>query len=417
MGKLTHQEFISLLLAMGAMLFFARLAAEGARLLKLPVVTGEILVGVLLGPSLFGNFYPSLFAKTFPLFGEVGVALDGITKISAVLLLFVSGMELQMQLLVKQGRAAVTTSLLSLVIPFLLGFSLAYYLPGSLEYVPNDGLLFALFMGTAMSISALPVIAKTLMDLNMLKSKVGMIIIAAAMFDDLIGWLVFSLIISLLGKGREVSLVLLDVSVIIGYGILMLTIGKKLIDKSLPWIQKKLSWPGGVLSLSMSFCFFSAAFTEYLGIHAVLGAFIAGIAVGDSVKLNTKAREIIHQFVTNIFAPLFFVSIGIKINFIAHFDASVTLIIFLLASLGKITGATLGARAGLFPWRESVAIGFGLNARGAMEIILGTLALQVGLINETIFVALVIMAIITSVASGPVLRWLGTGRESVLTRF
>jgi Kef-type K+ transport system membrane component KefB len=220
-----------------------------------------------------------------------------------------------------------------------------------------------------------------------------------------------------LGKGREVSLVLLDVSVIIGYGILMLTIGKKLIDKSLPWIQKKLSWPGGVLSLALSFCFFSAAFTEYLGIHAVLGAFIAGIAVGDSVKLNTKAREIIHQFVTNIFAPLFFVSIGIKINFIAHFDASVTLIIFLLASLGKITGATLGARAGLFPWRESVAIGFGLNARGAMEIILGTLALQVGLINETIFVALVIMAIVTSIASGPVLRWLGTGRESVVTRY
>jgi Kef-type K+ transport system membrane component KefB len=417
MGKLTHQEFISLLLAMGAMLFFARLAAEGARLLKLPVVTGEILVGVLLGPSFLGHLYPTLFAKTFPLFGEVGVALDGITKISAVLLLFVSGMELQMQLLVKQGRAAVTTSLLSLVIPFLLGFSLAYYLPGSFEYIPNDGLLFALFMGTAMSISALPVIAKTLMDLNMLKSKVGMIIIAAAMFDDLIGWLVFSLIISLLGKGREVSLVLLDVSVIIGYGILMLTIGKKLIDKSLPWIQKKLSWPGGVLSLALSFCFFSAAFTEYLGIHAVLGAFIAGIAVGDSVKLNTKAREIIHQFVTNIFAPLFFVSIGIKINFIAHFDASVTLIIFLLASLGKITGATLGARAGLFPWRESVAIGFGLNARGAMEIILGTLALQVGLINETIFVALVIMAIVTSIASGPVLRWLGTGRESVVTRY
>ncbi|MFN4852959.1 MAG: cation:proton antiporter [Bacteroidota bacterium] len=417
MGKLTHQEFISLLLAMGAMLFFARLAAEGARLLKLPVVTGEILVGVLLGPSFLGHLYPTLFAKTFPLFGEVGVALDGITKISAVLLLFVSGMELQMQLLVKQGRAAVTTSLLSLVIPFLLGFSLAYYLPGSFEYIPNDGLLFALFMGTAMSISALPVIAKTLMDLNMLKSKVGMIIIAAAMFDDLIGWLVFSLIISLLGKGRELSLVLLDVSVIIGYGILMLTIGKKLIDKSLPWIQKKLSWPGGVLSLALSFCFFSAAFTEYLGIHAVLGAFIAGIAVGDSVKLNTKAREIIHQFVTNIFAPLFFVSIGIKINFIAHFDASVTLMIFLLASLGKITGATLGARAGLFPWRESVAIGFGLNARGAMEIILGTLALQVGLINETIFVALVIMAIVTSIASGPVLRWLGTGRESVLTRY
>jgi Kef-type K+ transport system membrane component KefB len=187
-----------------------------------------------------------------------------------------------------------------------------------------------------------------------------------------------------------------------------------LIDKSLPWIQKKFSWPGGVLSLSLGVCFFSAALTERLGIHAVLGAFIAGIAIGDSVKLNEKAREIIHQFISNIFAPLFFVSIGLKINFIENFNLYITLIVLVIAYSGKLIGASLGAKLGGFSNKESLAVGFGLNARGAMEIILGTLALEAGLINEVIFVALVIMALITSITSGSALKWLANPREKVV---
>jgi Kef-type K+ transport system membrane component KefB len=252
------------------------------------------------------------------------------------------------------------------------------------------------------------------MDTNLFKTKIGMVIIASAMLDDLLGWLIFSLIISLMGTGKNWSIILLDISIIIGYGVFMLTIGKKLIDKALPWIQKRFSWPGGVLSLSLAVCFFSAALTERLGIHAVLGAFIAGIAIGDSVKLNQKAREIIHQFVSNIFAPLFFVSIGLKVNFVENFDWLITLVILVIAYVGKISGATLGAKLGGFNWRESFAVGFGLNARGAMEIILGTLALEAGLINEVIFVALVIMALVTSITSGSALKWLANPREKVV---
>ena len=184
----------------------------------------------------------------------------------------------------------------------------------------------------------------------------------------------------------------------------MLTIGKKIIDKTLPWMQTKLSWPGGVLSISLGICLLSAAFTEAINIHAILGAFIAGIAFGDSVHLREQAREIIHQFVTNFFAPLFFVSIGLKINFIENFDPVIVSIVLVLAFVGKVLGATIGARLGGMSKNHSLAVGFGMNARGAMEIILGTLALNAGLISKPIFVALVIMALVTSLTSGPLMK-------------
>ncbi len=403
MGKLTHHEFIYFLTALSAMLVLSRLAAELGRLVKLPVVMGEIIIGIVLGPTILGHFSPHWHNLLFPVFGNVSIALDGITKLSVVMLLFVAGLEVQMQMVIKQGKAAVFTSFLGMVIPFAIGFAAAWYYPQFFKS-GQDKFLYSLFFGTAMSISALPVIARILMDMNIFKTKIGMIIIASAMFDDLMGWLIFSLIMGLMGKGNDAHSVLLMMSYILGFGLFMLTIGKKIIDMSLPWIQKKFSWPGGVLSLSLGLCFICAAFTESIGLHAVLGAFIAGIAIGDSVKLNEKAREIIHQFVTNVFAPLFFVSIGLKLNFVTHFEFALVAAVLIIAIVGKVFGASLGAKLGGFTNRESLAIGFGLNARGAMEIILGTLALNAGLINEKMFVALVIMAIITSLFSAPFIK-------------
>jgi Kef-type K+ transport system membrane component KefB len=184
----------------------------------------------------------------------------------------------------------------------------------------------------------------------------------------------------------------------------MLTIGKKIIDKTLPWMQTKLSWPGGVLSISLGICLLSAAFTEAINIHAILGAFITGIAFGDSVHLRDEARQIIHQFVTNFFAPLFFVSIGLKVNFVENFNGQIVFIVLALAFFGKVLGASLGARLGGMSKNHSLAVGFGMNARGAMEIILGTIALNAGLISKPIFVALVIMALVTSITSGPLMK-------------
>jgi Kef-type K+ transport system membrane component KefB len=242
------------------------------------------------------------------------------------------------------------------------------------------------------------------MDLNIFKTEVGMMVMAAAIFDDLTGWLAFSVVLSMVGQEGDIHNIWYTIAMIIGFGLFMLVIGRKIIDRALPWIQTKLSWPGGVLSISLGFCFFGAAFTEYIGLHAILGAFIMGIAFGDSVHLHDKAREIIHQFVMNVFAPLFFVSLGLKVNFIQNFDPVLVLIVLFLAVFCKLVGASLGAWMGGLSKQNAIAVGFGLNARGAMEIILGTLALNAGLIDEKMFVALVVMALVTSIMSGPLMK-------------
>ena len=232
----------------------------------------------------------------------------------------------------------------------------------------------------------------------------GLLVVSSAMIDDLVGWLIFSVILGLIGKGGSMP-ILNTILLTLGFAIFMLTIGRGMLNRVLPWVNKNFAWPGGVLSLSLALCFLAGAFTEYIGIHAIFGAFIMGVALGDSEHFSERAKEIVHQFINNVFAPLFFVSIGLRVNFIMNFDLMLTLIILAIAFAGKIVGSGLGTRLGGFSWKESLAAGFGMNARGAMEIILGLIALENGLINEKIFVSLVIMALITSMTSGPLMKW------------
>lgn len=404
--KLTHTDMIVLLTGIGSILLVSRLFAELGKKVKMPVVLGEIVLGILIGPTLLGAVFPDQFTAFFPEGGAAKVAFDGITSLAVIMLLFVAGLEVQLPLVISQGRTAIIVSISSMIIPFTLGFCVAWFFPGFFKYLPEHKLVYSLFFGIAMSVSALPVIARILMDLNIFKTKIGMIIIAAAIFVDLAGWLVFSLVLSMLDGNADNGLgnIWYSIGMIIGFGLFMLIVGKRLIDKALPWIQTRLSWPGGVLSISLGFCFLGAAFTESIGLHAILGAFIMGIAFGDSVHLHEKAREIIHQFVTNVFAPLFFVSIGLRVNFIENFDVQLVLLVLFLAVVCKVFGASLGGYLGGLKRRESLAVGFGLNARGAMEIILGTLALNAGLIDNKMFVALVVMALLTSIISGPLVK-------------
>lgn len=403
MLKLLHSDIIVLLASIGGILILARIFAELGKKIKMPTVMGEILLGIILGPTVFGSLYPDLCNSIFPKVGAAKIAMDGITSLAVVMLLFVAGMEVQLQIMLKQGKTAVYTSFTSMIIPFILGFAAVWFLPDFFNF-KADKLIYALFFGIAMAVSALPVITRILMDLNLFKTKVGMVIIAAAIFDDLTGWILFSFVLSLMGQQGEITSIGFTIGMILGFGLFMLIIGRYVINKALPWIQQKLSWPGGVLSISLGLCFLGAAFTEYIGLHAILGAFIVGIAFGDSVHLQEREREIIHQFVTNVFAPLFFVSIGFKVNFIENFDWALVILVFFLAVGCKVFGAALGGYLGGLTKRESLAVGFGLNARGAMEIILGTLALNVKLIDDKMFVALVVMALVTSMMSGPLMK-------------
>ena len=409
MGKLSQNDLVILLLAISVMLILARAASEAGKKIGLPMVMGELLVGVLLGPTVFGTIAPDLHSTIFPFATNTNfaLALDTIFTLSVILLLFVAGLELRFSLFLQYGRLALFTGLGSMVLPFASGFIVAWVVPQWFNQQAGgpQHLLFALFLGTAMAISALPVIARILLDLKLLKTEVGMVIIAAAIFNDVVGWIIFSFILSMVGSGVGQITVGYSIAAIAAFAVVALTAGRYLINRSLPWIQTRLSWPGGVLSLSLGFCLLCAAFTEFIHIHAILGAFIAGLAIGDSAYLREQAREIIHQFVTNFFAPLFFVSIGLKVNFIEHFELPIVAIILVLAFAGKVVGAGLGARLAGMSDRHALAVGFGLNARGAMEIILGSLAFEAGLISRAILVALVFMALVTSIASAPLMRF------------
>jgi len=405
MTKLNQQEIMSLLIQLSVMLALGRAFAELARKLKQPAVVGEIIAGILLGPTILGTISPDGFHSLFPP-GSSSLVLDGFVQVAVVLLLFIAGLEVDLHIVWQQGRQAVYTSFFGLVIPFFFGFLFPYFFP---NFFGSDNsanhLAFSLFMGTSMAITALPVIARILMDLGIFKSRMGMLVISSAMITDIIGWLIFSVVLGMIGKGHQNMSLSYTIVLTISFTAIMLTLGRGLINRILPWVNKKMAWPGGLLSLSLALCFIGAAFTEYIGIHALFGAFIIGITLGDSEHLSERAKEIVHQFINNIFAPLFFVSIGLKVNFLVNFDWALTLAILVIAFAGKIIGSGLGTRLGGFTWRESAAAGFGMNARGAMEIILGLIALENGLINEKVFVSLVIMALVTSMTSGPLMKW------------
>lgn len=408
MTGLSHSEIVNLLISISTLLLFGRVFGELMKKVNQPPVVGELIAGILLGPTVLGTLSPATFTTLFPAKGGAALAIDGFVKMAVILLLFIGGLEVELHVILKQRRSAVLTSLGGIFLPFSVGFAGAYLFPklfltGASSTNP---LLFALFIGTALSISALPVIVRTLMDLKIFKSPVGMLILSSAMIDDIVGWLIFSVIMGAIGQTITPLKIGISLMSTLLTAVLILTVGKWMFNKILPWINKNFSWPGGILTVSIAACFISAALTEYIGIHAIFGAFLVGVAIGDSVHMSDKAKEVIYLFVTNIFAPLFFVSIGLKVNFLQHFDIGLVIIILCLAYVGKVLGAYLAALLGGFTHRDSLAVGFGLNARGAMEIILALQALQAGIIREPLFVALVIMALVTSITAGPLMRWI-----------
>jgi Kef-type K+ transport system membrane component KefB len=412
MQHLSPHDVMTMFMALAILLGSARFAAELMQKIRQPSILGEIGVGILLGPTVLGHYGPHLYETLFPTTGPMQIVLETVTTLGVVLFLLTAGLEINLRSIFRQGKSALLVSLFGVAFPFAAGFAGASTFPAEMGAGSGAGtntLIFALFVGTALSISALPVIAKILMDLNLLRTEVGTVIISSAMFDDLVGWILFSFVLGMLhpptggsvgdGVKHTVILVLLFVGI-------TLTLGRWLIDKILPILQAHTTWPGGVLGFIFTLTLAGAAFTEYAGIHAVFGAFVIGIAVGESSHLRKRTSEHIHSIVTNVFAPFFFASIGLRTNFATNFHLGLTATVIGVACAGKLLGAGWGARLGGMDRTSSFVVGLAMNARGAMEIILGILALQAGLIQESMFVALVVMALFTSLLSAPTINFL-----------
>lgn len=402
---LSVDQISALLIAIAIMLFMAKLFGEILVKLNQPSVMGEIIAGVILGPTVLGMISPSTFSWLF-LQHEVALALNALTTLSVVLLLLVSGLEVDLSVIIKHRNSAAAVSSFGTILPFVVGFSISYFFPSLMGIgEKGDRMIFSLFIGTALSISALPVITKTLLDLNILKDKVGLIIISSAMISDFVGWLLFSLILGMIGAGLNNFSFWETGAYTLLFVFVMIFFGRRMISSMLAAVNKNFSFPGSSMNLILILGLLGASFTELIGIHAVFGAFIIGIAFGDSVHLKDDTKQILHQFITNIFAPLFFVSIGLRVNFIENFDFQIVGIIALLAFITKVAGCGIGASISGMNKSDSMIVGFGMNSRGAMEIILASLALQYGLIQETVFVALVIMALVTSLLSAPLMNY------------
>ncbi len=382
--------------------------------LALSPLVVELLCGVMLGPSVFGVAAPDLYAKVFPAVGRATQAREAVTELGLLLFVFMAGLELQAGHLRKQGKTVAWTSVFGIAVPFALGSAAVLLWPSLWGARPRHSLLLlALFIATSLSVTALPVIARILMDLNLVKTELGFIIMTSATVNDLIGWGLFAVILSNFGEegqhGRNFWVSLAMVLIVFA---LILNLSNKRVQRAVGW----LNLPKNTLQLKLTFLVVitAAILSQVAGTHATLGAFLAGIALGRIREARKLAHESFYQTTTSIFATLYFVSIGLKANFVANFDLVLVVFVLVVACVGKIGGVYSAARLEGKKPREALVVALGMNARGAVGIVLTTVALEYGLIDQRIFVALIIMALATSVLSAVgIKRLVGAGQMQI----
>lgn len=403
-SKLSSAEVLHFLIIFTIVLVFARLLGELCRKYKQPAIIGEILAGVILGPTILQHYFPGIFKDIFLSVPRAYGAFDGLANIGIILLMFVAGFEVDLKQIRRDGKHALSISLTGIIFPFIVGFIAAWFFYQRIFSTgANNQFISAMFFGTALSITALSVITKILMDLDILRTKIGNLVLTSAMIDDFLGWILFSVIMQMMRSGKNEGS-FMSVIMVLLFAVFMITVVRWLINKLLSVAHKNLKI-GRVITLAICLCLISAIITEYLGVRAVFGAFLMGVAIGDSEYFTERHKLILHQFTVNIIAPLFFASIGLRLNFVANFNLEVVVIILSIACIAKLIGTGIGSRISGLNRNESIAVAFGMNARGSQEIVLGLLALQAKIIDEKVFEGLVVMTVATVIVSGPVMKY------------
>jgi Kef-type K+ transport system membrane component KefB len=396
------------LLQLAAMLTIAVVSGQLMRRLGQPAVIGELIGGVILGPTLFGMLFPAAYQRLFAADEAVRLAREGLLAIGMLFFLFIAGLEVSLAQVRRSGVKVVAISLLGMALPLGLGFALVWFIPSLWgPSAATHRLALAMTIGVALAVTALPVIARILIDLGLMQDELAAVVLGAAIIDDLIGWTLFALVLSaFMPHGFSAASGMPWLTPLLGglFVLLLVAGGRWLGPPAFRWIRRQLPWPGGFMAVTAILIFLSAAAAEGIGIHAALGAFFLGIALSQELDERNEAHEVIYQFAVSFFAPLYFVSVGLMVDFVAGFDGVLVAVVLAVACLGKLAGATWGARLGGMPPGRALAVGFAMNARGAMGVILATVALQEGIIDQRIFVALVFMAIVTSLMSGPAIK-------------
>ncbi|MBZ0286268.1 MAG: cation:proton antiporter [Anaerolineae bacterium] len=414
---MNSSDFVLFALQITVMLAVAVCCGQLMRRLGQPPVLGEMIGGIVLGPTVFGALAPSLFSGLFQASATVTAARDASIKLGMLFFLFIAGLETNLSDLRQIGRKAILIGGIGTLLPIIAGVALVYGLPSEFwgERAAAQQFAFALFIGMNFANSANPVIARILMDLGLLEHEIGTIIMTATIIDDLINWTLFAIILSDISPtGQAISVPFaVNIALVFAFFIVVLGVGRWLAPRALPWIKQRVSWPSGFIAITALVILLVSSAAEKLGIHAFLGAFLVGAAFGGTGDGNDEANQAISHFVLSFFVPIYFVSMGMNVNFATNFDSILVGLILTGAFLSKIGAVLIGARlAGMPLNRQTLAIGFGLNARGATGIILAGVGLENRLIDERIFVAVVVMALVTSLLSGPAIKWLIFPRQA-----
>jgi Kef-type K+ transport system membrane component KefB len=406
-------DWTLLSLHLAAMLFVALVLGHAARRLGIPAVVGEIAGGLLLGPTFLGRLAPETFAWLFPPTGPITSGRAAIARVGMLFFIVTIGLDISIGEFRRIGRKALSVGIIGTLVPLVLGFLMCYVFPTVIGVTAKDQFSTALFMGSILSLSANPVIARILMDMGLFKSEIGRTIMSATLVDDLVGWGLFAVILAefgphATGQGQGAAIFGM-VFVFIG-GILLL--GHFVLPRLMDWVHRNLPQPAGSISCIALLALLGAAGSEYLGLHSFLGAFVVGIALADVYRNHPKPFEIIGNFSYAVFTPIFFVSMAIAADFVKGFDLWLVALITVVAFVGKICGVFIGGKLAGMDNRQALAVGCGLNARGILGIVMAAAAYDAELIDLRLFVACVLMSVITTMASGPALHVILGRREA-----
>lgn len=381
-----------------------------------PAVVGEMAAGILLGPSLFGWVWPSAFAFVFP--SESMSALRLLSQVGICLFMFSVGMELNLSHARNKAPTAVAVSHASIVVPFVMGVALAYFLFVDFAGPAATFVGFALFMGISMSITAFPVLARILQERGLLRTPLGSTAITCAAVDDVTAWSILAFVVAIV---RSTSLGAAALALaLVGVLLAIMTLG---VRRALPrWLgHKRLTEAepsGGTLGTIVCVVLASALSTEVIGIHALFGAFLAGTVMPDVEGFRERIRARVEKFSSVLLLPLFFAFTGLRTE-IGLLEGAhgwlLCLLIVAVATVGKLGASAVAARITGMKWNESLQLGALMNTRGLMELIALNLGYDLGILSPPIFTMLVIMALITTFMTGPLLTLLSRKSAEVPT--
>ncbi|MDI2132427.1 cation:proton antiporter [Yinghuangia seranimata] len=394
------------LLQVGLLLTFATALGRLAVRFGWPAVAGELCAGVLLGPSVLRHLAPGASDWLFPRQPDQFHLLDAVGQLSVILLVGMTGMQMDLGMVRRCGRVAAYVSVGGLVVPLVFGVSAGLFLPDSFVVEGTDRAVFAAFLGVALCVSAIPVIAKTLMDMDLFHRDVGQLTLAAAIVDDIVGWLLLSVVSAAATAGFSGERIALSALSLIAVVVVARLVVRPLARKALRGGDGAAEH-GTTVAAIVALVLLAAAGAQALELEPVFGAFMCGMALVSSGALSPRHLAPLRTLVLGVLAPLFFAAAGLRIDLSALRSPQVLVVALLVLSLavaGKFAGAYLGARLGRLGRREAVALGAGLNARGVVEIVIATVGLRINVLTPEMYTIIVLTALVTSLIAPPVLR-------------